>query len=172
MVHGLGLAVPIEIRFFFGALVIAGILIGVGYGLAGNRPRVSAKPLLTERERAARGIIERLLPHARVHAQVSMGALLQPARRFSGKNDWRVRGAYAAKIVDFVIEDRRSGAILALVEVDDHSHDFARDRVRDRMTASAGYLTIRIPAGRLTQADIAARLQPLQLIRPNARPRD
>ncbi|MGY2734658.1 hypothetical protein [Sphingomonas sp. UYP23] len=49
-------------------------------------PRVRAKALLTERERAARGIIERVLPHTRVHVQVSMGALLQPKGGF-GRNE-------------------------------------------------------------------------------------
>ena len=74
----------------------------------------------------------------------------------------RACNTFSQKIVDFVIEDRASGAILALVELDDRSHNAFRDRLRDAMTASAGYRTIRLPGGRLTTADIAARLQPLQ----------
>ncbi|WP_457350897.1 DUF2726 domain-containing protein [Sphingomonas sp. UYP23] len=64
----------------------------------------------------------------------------------------RTRYKFSSKIVDFVIEDRASGAILALVELDDRSHDAARDRQRDAMTASAGYRTVRLHAGTSTSA--------------------
>jgi very-short-patch-repair endonuclease len=125
-------------------------------------PQVRAKPLLTDRERAALAIIERTLPHARVYVQVSMGALLRSKAGLGQSETMRTRNRFSQKIVDFVIEDRASGTILALVELDDRSHDAMRDRQRDAMTASAGYRTIRLAAGRLNQGDIAARLQPLQ----------
>ena len=41
---------------------------------------VRAAPLMTKRERIVCAMIERAVPHARVHAQVSMGAILRPAR--------------------------------------------------------------------------------------------
>lgn len=128
-------------------------------------PQVRAKALLTERERAARGIIERILPDARVHVQVSMGALLQPKAGLGRKEAMRTRNRFFQKIVDFVIEDRAPGAILAILAIlalDDRSHDALRDRKHDAMTASAGYRTIRLPAGRLSMTDIATQLQPLQ----------
>jgi very-short-patch-repair endonuclease len=153
---------PISGYLIVGFFAVVFVLAGIAR-LAPHTPRVRAKPLLTERERAARAIIERFLPHARVHVQVSMGALLQTERGFNRSETLRVRNSFSQKIVDFVIEDRTSGAILALVELDDRSHDNIRDRVRDAMTASAGYRTIRLPAGRVDHADIAARLQPLQL---------
>lgn len=130
--------------------------------LTSRAPRVCARPLLTERERAARVIIEHVLPHARVHVQVAMGALLQPERGYNRSATLSARNRFSQKIVDFVIEDRASGAILALVELDDRSHNPLTDRLRDVMTASAGYRTIRLPAGRVSHADIAARLQSLQ----------
>jgi very-short-patch-repair endonuclease len=91
-----------------------------------------------------------------------MDALLQPKAGFSREAALRTRNSFSQKVVDFVMEDRASGAILALVELDDRSHDSIRNRVRDAMTASAGYRTIRLSAGQLNHADIAARLQPLQ----------
>jgi very-short-patch-repair endonuclease len=90
-----------------------------------------------------------------------MGALLQPARGTSKQNYLSVRNRFSQKMVDFVAEDRASGAILALIELDDRSHNPIKDIMRDRMTASAGYRTIRLPSGRLNQAEIASRLQPL-----------
>ncbi|WP_242098748.1 DUF2726 domain-containing protein [Sphingomonas sp. CROZ-RG-20F-R02-07] len=143
------------------ALLIAVLLAAIAMAIP-RRPRVRAKALLTKRERVARVIIERVLPHARIYVQVSMGALLQPKAGLGRNEAMRTRNRFSQKIVDFVIEDRASGAVLALVELDDRSHDAPRDRQRDAMTASAGYRTIRLPAGKLTTADIAARLQPLQ----------
>lgn len=143
------------------ALVVVIVLAAIAKAIP-RTPRVRAKALLTERERAARGIIERVLTHTRVHVQVSMGALLQLKGGFGRNEATRTRNRFSQKIVDFVIEDRTSGAILALVELDDRSHDISRDRQRDAMTASAGCRTLRLPAGKLTTADIAARLQSLQ----------
>lgn len=105
-----------------------------------------AKPFLTRRESAMLDILETMLPSCRIHAQVAMGALLTPPRRSGERPRAWERNAYAQKIVDFVVQDRASGAILALIEVDDSSHDAERDRQRDAMTAGAGYRTIRIPA--------------------------
>jgi len=153
--------VPISGYMIIGFFAVVFILAGVAR-LAPHTPQVRAKPLLTERERAARAIIERVLPDARVYVQVAMGALLQPKAGFSHEAALRILNSFSQKIVDFVIEDRASAAILALVELDDRSHDSIRDRVRDAMTASAGYRTIRLSAGRLNHADIGARLQPLQ----------
>lgn len=46
---------------------------------------VRAAPLMTKRERIVCAMIERAVPHARVHAQVSMGALrLCGLRRSAG----------------------------------------------------------------------------------------
>ena len=163
--HTLGPHIPIEMLSFMGAIGIAVILVGIAIALGGFRigiPNVRSKPLMTDRERAALQIIERVLPHARIYVQVSMGALLQPARGTSQRDYLSVRNRFSQKIVDFVVEDRSSGKILALVELDDRSHNAIRDVMRDRMTASAGYRTIRIPAGRLTTADVAHRLLILQ----------
>jgi very-short-patch-repair endonuclease len=145
----------------FAFVVIVFVLAALAKALP-QTPKVRAKPLLTDRERAARTIIERVLPHTRVHVQVAMGALLQTERGYNRRETLRTRNRFSQKIVDFVIEDRASGAILALVELDDRSHNALRDRIRDTMTAAAGYRTIRLPSGRLTQADIAHHLLPIQ----------
>src|SRR3546814_3252529 len=56
------------------------------------------------------------------------------------------RNAFSQKIVDFVVQDPNTGKIVALIEVDDWSHSAARNRIRDVMTAGAGYRTFHIPA--------------------------
>lgn len=99
--------------------------------------------------------LERVLPNCRIHAQVAMGALLAAPDSPLRRRRLSDRNAFSQKIVDFVAQDRASGAILALIEVDDWSHVLSRDMARDAMTGHAGYRIIRIPANaRPTFADI------------------
>ena len=105
-----------------------------------------ARQFLTEREEAMLAAIEQILPGHRIHAQVSMGALLRAPRRDGRKASAADRNSFSQKIVDFVVQDRLSGSVVALVEVDDSSHVARRDQERDAMTQRAGYTTIRIPA--------------------------
>jgi hypothetical protein len=108
---------------------------------------VKARRLMSERERKVILLIEDMFPHCRVHAQVAMGALIEPAKGLEPGRRASVRNLFSQKIVDFVIEDRMSGDLLALVELDDRTHNAAKDSSRDGITKAAGYLTIRIPAG-------------------------
>lgn len=128
----------------------------------GGPPAPVAKRFLTDRELAMLVAIERILPAQRVHAQVAMGALLQVPRRIGRKVSHADRNSFSQKIVDFVVQDRTSGAIVALIEVDDYSHNAVRDAKRDAMTARAGYTTIRIP-GRTkpTLSNVRQALAPL-----------
>ena len=128
-----------------------------GGGLSLGPPRPVAKRFLTGREQAMLVALERVLPHCRIHAQVAMGALLKAPDSPVRRRRLSDRNAFSQKIVDFVAQDRASGAILALIEVDDWSHVLSRDLARDAMTGHAGYRTIRIPAqARPTFGDVHA----------------
>lgn len=123
------------------------------------RSRVHAKRLMTRVEREVIGHLEAAAPWCRVHAQVCLGALLEPSRWLPRGTRTRLRYSYASKIVDFVLEDRRTGEVVALVELDDRYHNFGRDAARDRLTSRAGYLTIRLPASEYpTQTNVLARV--------------
>ena len=115
---------------------------------------VRAAPLMTKRERTVCEMIERAVPHARIHAQVSMGAILRPAAGLDRSRSTSVRNRFSSKRVDFVLEDRASGEIIAIVELDDRTHNRSADRQRDRMTSRAGYLTIRLGPIRHTFASV------------------
>lgn len=134
----------------FGVFMIVKALTGAGAGFGSRRP--IAKRFMTARELAMLDILERCLPEYRFHAQVAMGALLKAPPRLIGKSHPSDRNAFSQKIIDFVAQDRATGAIVALIEVDDSSHNFARDSRRDAMTGYAGYRTIRI--GRSVQPRI------------------
>lgn len=107
---------------------------------------VRAVPLMTRAERQTLTYIEMSIPWARVHAQVSMGALLAPRRGLSRSQSASIRNRFSSKRVDYVVEERSTGRIVMLIELDDRYHNTKADAQRDRMTAAAGYSTLRLPA--------------------------
>lgn len=130
---------------------------------------VEARQLLTKREREALSALEAALPHCRIYPQVAMGALIKVKSGLPAKKRASVRNRFAQKIVDFVVEDRQSGELL-LIEVDDRTHDAAKDRQRDAITVAAGYRTVRIPAGtRLSSDTIRGLVFPEEQVTPQQR---
>lgn len=123
----------------------------VGFFLIGRQPaerpwRVKARALLTDNELDFVLRLQEALPEFHILPQVSMGALMEPdlddedivePGRFLS-----IRGRFAQKVVDFVVVDELY-QIVALVELDDQTHDADKDAERDAMTSMAGYLTIR-----------------------------
>jgi hypothetical protein len=130
-------------------LVVALIgLLVVLKGAGGGTLPVIARRLMTAREREVIILIEDAVPRCRVHAQVAMGALLDAKKGLSRNDHASVRNRFNRKIVDFVLEDKASGDVLALIELDDRTHNAAKDRSRDEITKAAGYRTIRLAAGK------------------------
>ena len=78
------------------ALIVVIVLVAIAEAIP-RTPQIRAKAPLTVRERAARGIIERILSHARVHVQVSMGPLLQPKAGFGRKEAMRTRNRFSRR---------------------------------------------------------------------------
>lgn len=110
----------------------------------GRGARLKKKLLLTANELEFAARLEQALPGMRVCPQVSMGALLD----VDGVKDDRrallvARGRFSQKIVDFAIQDRRSGDVILLVELDDRTHSRAKDEQRDAMLRGVGYNTLR-----------------------------
>lgn len=102
------------------------------------------KALLTANELEFLGRLEAAAPELRFCPQVSMGALLDPAvSRRDGKAYYRLRGMFSQKIVDFVAQRRADGGIVAVIELDDRTHDSAKDAKRDAMLTGAGYRVVR-----------------------------
>jgi len=105
---------------------------------------LKSKPLLTKNEvdfyrRLCRATQDRWV----VLPQVSMGALMDTCLTPAHPRYWQERMRFAAKICDFVICRPSDMKPLLVVELDDVLHDFAKDEERDRLTAKAGYRTIR-----------------------------
>lgn len=127
-------------------LIIFGILAALAIARRGEAsPDFVAKTFLTPNEMEFLQRLETALPEMRIHAQVAMGALLDPAVR-RGEDASRhssVRNRFAQKICDFVLQSRKTGKVVAIVELDDRTHRVEKDASRDAMTAQAGYRTIR-----------------------------
>jgi len=144
-------------------LVMAGI--GGGTNAAGlfeKRLLVRRKNFVTRVEAQTLLYIEELFPKVRVHCQVAMSALIAPAKGLPSKERLWTHRRYGQKVVDFVLQDRASGKIIVLVELDDRTHNEAKDRERDKITAAGGYPTIRLTAKmRPTRVSVAAALKPV-----------
>ena len=125
-----------------GLTILKSRLAGLGAGRTAGQ--FKAKRLLTANELEFIGRLESAAPELRFHAQVSMGAVLDPAvPKSDGRAYMSIRGRFAQKIIDFVAQDKKTGDIVAIIELDDRTHNETKDAKRDTMLASAGYRTIR-----------------------------
>jgi hypothetical protein len=145
------------------ALIVA-FAVAVRRSIGRGLPVVPRR-LMTPRERDVLLLIEAAVPQCRVHAQVGMGGLVDCRKGLTPKESTSLRNRFDRKRIDFVLEERSSGDVLALVELDDRTHNEAKDRARDEITNAAEYRTIRLRAGKRLDAksvrdEISAALAP------------
>lgn len=133
------------------ALVLA-VTVMVAFALAllgkktrGDTARVKARNFLTANELEFLQRLEGAAPELRFHAQVAMGALLAPAvaKTGNGREYFRAHNMFNQKIIDYVAQRRDDGRIVAIIELDDRSHNSDKDARRDAMLRQAGYRTLR-----------------------------
>lgn len=138
-----GLLDPERLRLGAAVVVVLVLLVLVIRGWRREPAfRVRARPLLTDNEIEFHGRLRDALPEYQILAQVSMGALIEPDVG-GGTATWlSIRGRFAQKVVDYVVVDE-SMRVIALVELDDATHDRRRDLERDTITGLAGYPTLR-----------------------------
>lgn len=107
---------------------------------------LTAREVMTPNEQEFFGRLQRALPDYDVLAQVSMGALLTTTVAEDDPQFWAMRRQFAQKISDFVVIRRGkagASAVVAVIELDDRTHDKHKDAQRDAMLASAGIRTVR-----------------------------
>jgi very-short-patch-repair endonuclease len=126
-------------------LIIMKFMAGRSGSEGGAADQFKKKVFLTPNELEFLARLEAAAPELRFHSQVAMGALLDPvvSRQSDAKAFYRLRGAFAQKIVDYVAQRRSDGHIVAIIELDDRTHNSEKDAKRDAMLASAGYKTVR-----------------------------
>ena len=133
-------------------VVVLAVAAIVGYAFIPVRKRYDLhafvqKPLLTPNELEFYGRLTAALPDYLILAQVSMGALVDISTDVPEKYRVRLREMFNRKIVDYVVCSRNM-RVIALVELDDRTHDATRDQLRDTLTYRAGYPTLRYESKR------------------------
>jgi hypothetical protein len=150
-------------QFIVPALALLAAALAVCFLLRGRKPWLThlvRKPLLTPNEAEFFHRLQRALPAFLVFPQVSFAGFLTDDGTLSRNAQWAVRAKFDRKIADFVICDRKSLAVVALVELDDRTHSAQADLQRDAITRAAGYQTIRYQSRQKpTEAEIAALFQ-------------
>ena len=131
-------------------LVVLALLLG-RRGRRGARETPRARAPLTAHEQAMFARLREALPHLVVMPQVAFSALLTA-------REWAARATFDRKVADFVLCDA-GFRVLAVVELDDRSHDGreAADAARDRLLTHAGYRVLRyrgVPAAERLRADL------------------
>jgi hypothetical protein len=107
-------------------------------------PRVRARSLMTGNEREFCARMRRALGvRYEVVPQVAMGALIDVALPRTHPQFWSTLERFSRKVVDFVVCERGSMRVIAVVELDDRTHDPERDRQRDALMLEAGIRTLR-----------------------------
>lgn len=101
------------------------------------------KQLLTDNELEFYGRLLDALPRDAIFIQVAMGALMEPRVPEGHPDFWHVRNKFSQKFVDFVVCDPTTLDVVAIIELDDRTHDPVKDAERDSMLASAGYTVLR-----------------------------
>ena len=137
-------------------LVIAGLLIKAGVVDVSKIKRLfqpyRGRDLMTPNEPDMFARLVRALQGHYVFPQVAMGAIVESAPRLGAAVAQGVRSRFDRKIVDFLVVDARTFDIVAIVELDDRTHDAKHDQGRDNITRAAGYRTVRFQARRKPDA--------------------
>jgi hypothetical protein len=101
------------------------------------------KAFLTKNEKEFFNRLVQALPDYYIFPQVSLGALLQPnVKNNDKKNFYSIRGTFSQKIVDYVICSKDI-QVIAIIELDDKTHNKNKDAKRDSMIEEANYKMIR-----------------------------
>ena len=117
----------------------------------------SSRPILSENELEFFHRLSRALPDYHVFPQVAANALLRVEADKRSKIYHATRNRFAQKHVDFVVCERSSLRVLAIIELDDRTHTKMKDDARDAMFEQAGYVTHRFASRRKpSEEDIAA----------------
>ena len=154
-----------------GLIVAAGVALMLAAGVAAlarggaDLPYVVAPALLTPAERAFFAVLRQAAGgDFHLFAKVRLGDILQIEPGVSGRRRFAAFGRISSKHADFVLCDRRTFAVLGVVELDDRSHQRPERRERDRFfdaaMRQAGLPVLRVTARRSYDAqDLREELQ-------------
>lgn len=116
------------------------------------------KDLLTPTELTFFKRLQAAFPGVLICPQMALAAIVDiPAKYNQGPFKHVNRAGFAAKFADFAIVDPDTGEVLAVIELDDHTHDGAErqaaDAARDEMLAEVGIEVHRFDARRMPRVE-------------------
>jgi hypothetical protein len=111
-----------------------------------RKPRYRRQPVMTANEREFYGRLVAACPGCQIWPQVPILALVRPDAKTGTRAFWLAFRAISNTRVDWVIA--RDMEVLAVVELDDRSHDPRKDARRDQVLRSCGYRVIRFASHR------------------------
>ena len=126
--------------FSFAAALVLLAIAGAGKSSSLRIPKYKAQAILTRNEAEFFQRLRRALPEAYIFPQVAMSALIGPASQ--GKASLYDFRRIAQKRVDYAVYTRDL-KIVAVIELDDRTHNAGRDAKRDAYLRSAGIRTVR-----------------------------
>lgn len=118
------------------------LLVVVAFLLLRPKDHFAPKRLLTKNEEEFFRRLRQGLPDFYIFPQVAFRAIVRPDARSNTKAYTRQLAKIGTKHCDFLICNERLD-VVAIVELDDRTHIAEKDRIRDALTAEAGYLTVR-----------------------------
>ncbi|WP_229428385.1 DUF2726 domain-containing protein [Microvirga pudoricolor] len=101
---------------------------------------------MTANEREFHTRLERAFPDCRIWPQIPILSLVRPDARDASRLFWKGFRAISNARVDWVVA--RDLEIVAVIELDDRTHDARKDARRDRILASCGYKVVRFESSR------------------------
>lgn len=135
-----------------------------------SAPKIEEKIILTDNEREFFFRLKRALPDFHIFPQVAASAILQVSSAVSKSEHYSLFGTFSQKRVDYVVCEQESLAVIAIIELDDRTHDAKKDQKRDALFKEAGYQVIRFESRRKPSekqvADFFARLVGLPTFPP------
>jgi len=111
-----------------------------------RKPRYRRQSVMTANEREFYGRLVAACPDCQIWPQVPILALVRPDAKTGTRAFWLAFRAISNTRVDWVIV--RNMEVLAIVELDDRSHDAGKDARRDQILKSCGYRVIRFASHR------------------------
>jgi hypothetical protein len=106
-----------------------------------RRVRYRRMPIMTANEREFYQRLLKAFPDCEIWPQVPILALLRPEAKEGSRTFWVAFKQISNMRVDWVIA--RNMEVIAVIELDDRSHDAKRDARRDQILKSCGYRVLR-----------------------------
>jgi len=141
----------------FAILLVAVLALAVVVALAAQKAKAvagsyRARELMSENELEFFGRLTRAVPEYFVFPQVAMSAILR-ANSTDKKTAHRDFLRIAQQRVDYLV-CKADGNIIAVVELDDKTHQAAKDKIRDERLQQAGLRTLRFESRNKPAVDV------------------